>query len=102
MPWHEPGTVPMLQEPCVCLQVTPFLDVGAALARAGVGLSVWNWRSCPRLEDVMSLLLLGCAHCAQVVSQLASVKMCFCVCATNMLPVLTTKEIAVGYHCWFS
>ena len=91
----------MLQEPCARLYVTPFLAGGVALACAGMRLSVWSRWSCP-MEDVMCLLLLGHAHCAQVVSQLASAETCFCVCATNILAVLTTKEIAVGCHCWFS
>lgn len=47
----------------------------------------------------MSLLVLG--H-TQVVCQLASTEICFCVCAANVLLVLTTKEVAVGCHCQFS
>lgn len=88
----------MLQELPECLQVTPFPAGGMALARAGVGLPVWTRWSCPRLEDVTSLLLLSRAHCAQVVSQLASVEMCFCVCAANVIPVLSTKKNC----CWLS
>lgn len=77
--------------------MTSFLAGAVTLADAGVGLSVWrhSWWSYPRLEDVLSDGAC-CAHCARVVSQLTSAKICFGVAVANVVPVLTTEEIIVS------